>query len=34
MATAMSLAAGRQFQYISTHDYKVKTFNISYQPDA
>ncbi len=30
VATAMSLTADRQFQYISTHDYKVKTFNISY----
>ncbi len=34
VATVMSLAIGRQFQYISTHDYKARTFNICYQSDS
>lgn len=33
VATVISLAAGRQFQYISTDSYDVKTFTICYQPD-
>ena len=30
IAAVMALAEGRRFQYVSTHDYQVKTFNLTY----